>query len=305
MNEASAKIGLAAGNVTRVALPALFVGAVTIGFAPILVRLSQVGPSATAFWRVVLALPFLWLWLALERGGPIPPRHPSTWTDYRRLVIAGLFFTGDLAIWHWSINYTTIANATLLVNFAPVFVTLASWLLLRQRISRTFIIGLATALVGTAILIGASVELSRQYFFGDFLALVAAAFYGGYQLSVKHLRREFSVATIMTWNSLVMGPVLLPAALLAGETILPANLQGWLVLLALAILIHIGGQGLIAFALAHLPATFSSVTLLLQPVMAAIFAWLLLSEALSARQGVGGVIVLVGIIIARRGSQSG
>lgn len=176
---------------------------------------------------------------------------------------------------------------------------------MRQRISRTFIIGLATALVGTAILIGASVELSRQYFFGDFLALVAAAFYGGYQLSVKHLRREFSVATIMTWNSLVMGPVLLPAALLAGETILPANLQGWLVLLALAILIHIGGQGLIAFALAHLPATFSSVTLLLQPVMAAIFAWLLLSEALSARQGVGGVIVLVGIIIARRGSQSG
>lgn len=304
MSERAAKISLAADHVTRLALPALFAGAVTIGFAPILVRLSQVGPSATAFWRVLLALPFLWLWLAAEKGGPAPPRPPATWTDYRRLIMAGVFFTGDLAIWHWSIKYTTIANATLLVNFAPVFVTLATWLLLRQRISFTFIAGLTTALAGAAILIGASVELSPQYFWGDFLALVAAAFYGGYQLAVKHLRREFSVATIMTWNGVVMCLLLLPAAFLAGETILPANLQGWLILLALALLIHIGGQGLIAFALAHLPATFSSVTLLLQPVMAAIFAWLLLSETLSARQVVGGVIVLVGIIVARRGSQN-
>ncbi len=304
MSQRAAKISLATGRVTRLALPALVGGAITIGFAPILVRLSQVGPSATAFWRVLLALPFLWLWLAVEKGGPAPPRSPAAWTDYRRLVVAGVFFTGDLAFWHWSINYTTVANATLLVNFAPVFVTLASWLLLQQRISRIFIIGLGTALTGAAILIGASVELNPHYFWGDFLALVAAAFYGGYQLSVKYLRREFSVATIMTWNSLVMCLLLLPAAFLAGETILPANLQGWLVLLALALLIHIGGQGLIAFGLGHLPATFSSVTLLLQPVMAAIFAWLLLNELLSPRQIVGGIVVLVGIIIARRGSQN-
>lgn len=305
MSEQAAKISLAAGRVTRLALLALFGGAITIGFAPILVRLSQVGPSATAFWRVLLALPFLWLWLTTEKGGPTAPRQPATWTDYRRLVIAGVCFTGDLAFWHWSINYTTVANATLLVNFAPVFVTLASWLLLRQRISFTFLVGLVTALAGAVILIGASVELNPQYFRGDFLALVAAAFYGGYQLSVKQLRHEFSVPTIMTWNALVMCLLLLPAAFLAGETIMPLNLQGWLVLLALALLIHIGGQGLIAFGLGHLPATFSSVTLLLQPVMAAIFAWLLLSEALSTRQVVGGIIVLVGIIVARRGSQSG
>jgi drug/metabolite transporter (DMT)-like permease len=96
---------------------------------------------------------------------------------------------------------------------------------------------------------------------------------------------------------------LLPVALLSQETLLPLNSQGWLVLLGLALLIHIGGQGLIAFALAHLPATFSSVTLLLQPVMAAIFAWLILTEALGSRQIVGGLIVLTGIFLARRGSQ--
>ena len=286
-------------------LPALFAGAITIGFAPILVRLSQVGPSATAFWRVLLALPVLWLWMSLEPGDPVRARRPATWTDYRRLFISGVFFTGDLAIWHWSIKYTTVANATLLVNFAPVFVTLVSWLFLRQRISFIFLTGLVAALLGATILIGASLELNPQYFLGDFLALVAAAFYGGYQLSVKYLRREFSVATIMSWNGLIMCAILLPVTLISGEAFWPVNFQGWLVLLSLALLIHIGGQGLIAFALAHLPATFSSVSLLLQPVMAAIFAWLLLSELLDAQQIVGGVIVLAGILIARRGSQSG
>jgi drug/metabolite transporter (DMT)-like permease len=74
------------------------------------------------------------------------------------------------------------------------------------------------------------------------------------------------------------------------------------VLLALALLSHVGGQSLIAYALAHLPAAFSSVSLLLQPVAAALLAWLILSEALGLLQGLGGAVVLAGIAIARRGS---
>ena len=65
---------------------------------------------------------------------------------------------------------------------------------------------------------------------------------------------------------------------------------------------HAAGQGLIAYALAHLPAAFSSVGLLLQPVVAALFAWLLLAEPLAALQVAGGLIVLAGIYLARRGS---
>ena len=302
----SAKIpAVAAGRATRLALIAVFAGAITIGFAPILVRLSQVGPSATAFWRVLFALPVLWLLMTLESRGSNPARPPSTWVDYRALIVGGIFFTGDLAFWHWSINYTTVANATLLVNFAPVFVTLGSWLLFRHRVSRTFITGLVVALLGISLLIGTSFTLNFQYFFGDFLALIAATFYAGYQLSVKYLRGEFSTATIMSWNGVAMCAILLPVSLLSREVFIPLDIQGWLVLIALALLIHIAGQGLIAFALAHLPATFSSVTLLLQPVMAAIFAWILLSETLDPRQALGGAIVLAGIFVARRGSQTG
>jgi drug/metabolite transporter (DMT)-like permease len=210
-----------------------------------------------------------------------------------------------MAIWHWSIRLTTVANATLLVNFAPIFVTLGSWLLFRQRVSLTFMLGMAAALLGATLLIGASFSLSMHYFWGDFLALIAAAFYAGYLLSVKYLRDAFSTSTLLAWSGVAICLALLPVSLLSGEVLLPVSSQGWLVLLGLALMIHVGGQGLIAFAMAHLPAAFSSVTLLIQPVMASVFAWVILNEALGPWQALGGLIVLPGIFVARRGSRAG
>ncbi len=286
----------------RLALNALFLGALGIAFAPIFVRLSQVGPVATAFWRLLLALPALFLWMQLEGRGLDAPRRPASRSDYLRLIAAGLFFAGDLAIWHWSIRFTSVANATLLANFAPIFVALGSWLFLRQRVSLTFVLGMGIALAGTVFMVGQSYTLSAQHLWGDALGLVTAMFYAGYLLSVKELRREFSTATIMTWSGAVSCLVLLAVTLLSGEGLLPSSAAGWWVLLGLALVSHFGGQSLIAFALAKLPAAFSSVGLLVQPVAAAVFAWLILSEALNPWQALGGALALAGVFVARRAS---
>ena len=127
-------------------------------------------------------------------------------------------------------------------------------------------------------------------------------FYAGYMLAVKKLRADFSTATVMAWSAAAGAIALLPLALVSGESIIATTAYGWGVLLALALLSHVGGQSLIAYALAHLPAAFSSVSLLLQPVAAALLAWLILSEALGLLQGLGGAVVLAGIALARRGS---
>ena len=286
----------------RAALSALFGGAVGIAFAPIFVRLSEVGPSATAFWRLSLALPALWLWMAIEGKQSGAPRQPSCMADYRRLIVAGLFFAADLAVWHWSILFTSVANATLLANFAPIFVTLGAWLWFGQRFRLTFILGMATALLGATILIGISVHLSFQHLLGDLLGLVTAVFYAGYILAVKELRDEFSSATVLAWSGVVSSVALLPIALLSGEGLVAFTAKGWGVLIGLALISQVGGQGLITYALAHLPAAFSSVGLLLQPAVAAALAWIILSEPVGFWQAMGGVVVLAGIVQARRGS---
>ena len=292
-----------ADRTARIALIALLAGALGIAFSPIFVRLSELGPTATAFWRVGFAVPALYVWTRLERTDGPRSRRPSTRSDYLRLTLVGLFFAGDLAFWHWSIKFTSVANATLLANFAPIFVAPVSWLLFKERFTRTFVLGLVLAIAGAVVLMGQSLHLSMDALFGDALGLVTAMFYGGYILAVGRLRTEFSTATIMTWSGVVTALALLPIALLSGESLIAGTATGWAVLLGLALFSHAGGQSLIAYALAHLPASFSSVSLLLQPAAAAVLAWALLGEPLGPWQAVGAVIVLLGILLARRGTR--
>ena len=280
----------------RPALIALLVGATCIALSPIFVRLADIDPTASAFWRVALAAPLLWL-AALATGAR------AAQLDWKMLFAAGFAFAGDLAFWHWSIRFTSVANSTLLANLASLFVTLAVWLFWRERPSTMFAIGLATALAGVVMLVNTSLAFSRTALLGDALGVVTAAFYAGYILAVKEVRdRGAGTLSVMAVTTTITALFLFPVALVSGEALLPHSARGWLILAGLAWISHCAGQGLIAYSLAHLPAAFSSVSLLFQPVMAALFAWVLLGEPLVALQIAGGVVVLAGLYLARRGS---
>jgi len=282
----------------RPALAALLMGATFIALSPIFVRLADVGPSASAFWRVALAAPLLWP-LALMGG---QARRPGA--RWPLLLAAGVAFAGDLGFWHWSIRYTSVANSTLLANLASIFVTAAVWLFWRERPSATFLVGLAAALAGVALLVHTSMAFSATALLGDALGVITAIFYAAYILVVKELRdRGVRTLELMAVTTTVTALLLLPVAMASGEPLLPQSAAGWVTLVALAWISHCAGQGLIAFSLAHLPAAFSSVSLLFQPVMAALFGWLLLREALVPLQMIGAAVVLAGIYLARRGAK--
>jgi drug/metabolite transporter (DMT)-like permease len=280
---------------------ALLAGAIAIASAPLFVKVSETGPVSTAFWRVFLAIPFLWAWtLAESHRVPPPARAPR---ERLLIVVAGLLFAGDLAVWHWSIVLTSVANATLLANLAPLFVTLAAWFIFGRRPVLLFVGGLAAAMTGITLLVGADFGISGKALLGDALGVITAMFYAAYQLTVTRLRGSTSTSRIMAYSSMVMAAALLPIAILSGEQLLPDSAAGWIKLFGLALIAQVAGQSLIAHAMAHLPATFSSVGLLLQPVMAALFAWVLLGESLAALQIAGGMLVLAGIRIAHQASR--
>lgn len=281
---------------TTRALPALILGATLIGLAPIFVREAEVGPTAVAFWRLALAAPVLalWLWRTPRVAAAEPARLP--WG----LWLGGAFFAGDLTVWHQSLHWTSVANSTLLTNLAPVWVTLVAWLAFRERISRIFVAGLALTLSGAIVLMADSIRISARTLAGDGLAIVTSLFYAGYLLVLSRSRAHRSTAAVMFWTTSAAALCTLPIVLLAGETLWPTTLRDWSLLAGLALFSHVGGQGLIAYGFAHLPASFSSVSLLVQPVAAALFAWLLLSEPFGAQQALGGAVVLAGILLCRR-----
>jgi drug/metabolite transporter (DMT)-like permease len=258
---------------------------------------------ATAFYRPFLAIPVLALWMAADRRNDPATRRPVSRGDYLRLLLAGAFFAGDLAFWHLSILHTSVANATLFANSAPIFVTLGAWLLFRHRVTRLYLLGMALALAGAAVLAGGSLAVEPGNLLGDMFGVVTAMFLASYILAMSRLRAGFSAATTMTWSSLGTAAVLLPVAAFTGENLIAVTLYGWAILVGLALLSHAAGQGLIAYALAHLRPGFSSVGLLLEPLAAALLAWAILSEEITAWQATGGTVILWGIVLARRGSR--
>lgn len=284
----------------QVAFLCLLAGGCAIAFAPIGVRLSDTGPVASAFWRTAIAAPLLWLWLAHPAARAAEPVAISRGA----LVAAGLFFAADLGVWHWSIVYTSVANSTLLANLAPIFVTLAGWLFWKRKVTRVFLVGMVLAIGGMFVLVGPNFASGGTRLVGDGLGALTGVFYAGYMLAIKSARdAKASTVRLMAYSTTITAIALLPVAYLSPQPMLPAHAAGWWVLVALAVVSQITGQGLIAYAFAHLPASLSSVSLLIQPVMATLFAWVLFHEPVGAQQFIGGAVVLAGIWLARRGSQ--
>lgn len=283
----------------RVAFLCLLAGGCAIAFAPILVRLSDTGPVASAFWRTALASPLLWLWLVRPASREAEPVAISRGA----LIAAGLFFAADLGVWHWSIVYTSVANSTLLANLAPIFVTLAGWLFWRRSVTRVFLAGMVLAIGGMFVLVGPNFSAGGTRLLGDALGALTGVFYAGYMLAIKSARdAKASTVRLMAYSTTITAVVLLPVAYFSPQAMIPSHASGWWVLVGLAVVSQILGQGLIAYAFAHLPASLSSVSLLIQPVMATLFAWILFHEPVGAQQFIGGAVVLAGIWLARRGS---
>jgi drug/metabolite transporter (DMT)-like permease len=272
---------------------ALLLGVAAIGASGLFVRLIGLGPFISAFGRALLALPALYLWARWEsRGAPLGRID-------RALFLAGLFFAGDLFFWHLALLNTSIANATLLATIAPVWVILALAFLFGERPDRATWTGLALCCLGAALLIGGNARINPGQFLGDLSGVITSFFFAGYFLAVREAGRRSPPGRIGFFSTCVTAAALLPIALLLDGPALPASPGAWAALVALALLSHAGGLGMVTYGLAHLPAAFSSLVIFLETVSAAALAWIFLGEAVSVLQAAGGLLILAGIVTAR------
>jgi drug/metabolite transporter (DMT)-like permease len=176
-------------------------------------------------------------------------------------------------------------------------VTLAAWVLWRERPRLGFLLALAGAFGGMLLILAPKLGAGGHALLGDALGLGTACFYAAYMLAVARLRTRHGTAIVMFNTTLVFTVLLLPLAL--QQKFLPDSLHGWLLLAGCALCAQVIGQSLIAYAFAHLSAAFGAVALYVQVIAAAIYAWLLLDERLAPVQLVGGAVVLGAIALAR------
>ena len=274
----------------------LALGAMLIGFAPIFVKLSMLSSSAISFYRMFLALPFLFLLnYILNKKFFFTVKNKKT---ILYAACASLAFTTDLTLWHFSMDITSVSNATIIVNSAPIFVAILSFIFFKERLTRGFLLSFLVTYIGIVGLIYFSNNYVNGKLLGDILCLIAAFFYGVYLLVIARLGKENSLNIIFYTTFFCCLFSIIPM-MIEGGNLIPLSSFEWLNLTLMAFLCQFGGQYFITHAIGKISASGASIGLLMQPLTATILAAIIFSEILSSLQIVFALISLFGIYLAR------
>ena len=271
---------------------ALLGGNAALALGPWLVRLTDTGPVAAGFWRMVLPLPLFAL-LAWREAGGLPSRRMTL-----LLLGSGAFFAADLASWHIGIEQTRLGNATLFGNSGSILIMLWGLVALRRKPTGSELLALAAALGGAAILMGRSLEISTATLVGDLFCLLAGVFYVFYLLPAHAARSNSGQWTVLALVCVSASPALLGISLALGEPVLPGS-AGWLPVVGLALSSQVLGQGLLVYALKHFSALIVGMALLTQPAIAAAVGWLAFNETLGLPDIAGMALVSVALVLAK------
>lgn len=272
---------------------ALIAGNIAIAFGPLLVRYADSGPIATGFWRLALATPFLFL-VGHRFGFRLSTVRPQTFVF---ILIAGVFFGIDIIAWHIGIFQTKLGNATLFANCASLLLVIYGVVVARKLPGKWQIASVVLAFVGAALLMGQSLELSPVHFAGDLLCLGAGLTYTVYLLMMMQVRENTESWGSLAMASTVAALVLLPAALFAGEQIIPTV---WWPVLLLAFTSQFLGQGCLTYALPHFSPLVIGLALLLQPALSATAGWVAFGEALTLLDFTGSLLVMAALVLVRK-----
>jgi len=274
----------------------LSLGAMLIGFAPIFVKWSLLSSSAIAFYRMLLTIPFLFGLNYLLNG-----RLKFRVKNKRTIIyaaFASLAFTTDLTLWHYSMGITSVSNATIIVNSAPIFVAILSFIFFKEKLSKGFVVSFLVTYLGIVGLIYYSNNYINGKILGDILCMIAAFFYAVYLLVIARLGKENSL-NIIFYTTLFCCLFSIIPMIIEGGDIFPSSKFEWINLLLLAVLCQLGGQYLITHAIGKISASEGSIGLLMQPITATILAAFLFNEILNITQIIFVFVALFGIYLAR------
>ena len=275
---------------------ALVAGVICISWSAIFVRWTDIPGPASAFYRMLIpSLLLIPTWLYDWRT----PR-----VSFRTLAIiaaGGLFFALDLAFYNTSIIRTSAANATLLGNQTPIFVGLITWLAFRRRPAVAFWAGLTLAFSGSLVIIWNDLTRHLHLGAGDLMALTASACFAVYLLATENVRAHTSTLVFLRLATISGTVFLFVISLLLREPFHVPSHRSLAALIGLGLVSQLGGYLALTYALGHLPATVTAVTLLAQGPLTALLAAWLLSEQLTTSLILGGVLVLLGVGLANRG----
>lgn len=279
-----------------------------LAFSPIFTKLSEIelSPTATIFNRLWIATVIMGSWqlskTSLATASEVTEFSTSKFSYKKQglLILASILATISAVLWAISFTQTSVASSTVLRSLTPLFISAGAWLILKQQFNSQFVIGMILAILGGIIIGWDDLQLGTDHLIGDGIALMSAALHGGNILTVGYLRNcGCATTTVLFWRCGFGATIVLPVVWLTNTAWLPTSPQGWLAVIALAVVCQTFGQGLLVFSLKHFSSSFVGIFTLLKPILTALLAWFIFSEHLSLINGVAVMLILTGIYLAK------
>ena len=290
----------------------LAIAVVALAFSPILTKLSELelSPTTIIFNRLWISTIIVSCWQLIgttqsEQTSSTKFNFNFNYQEPGLLLLASCSATASALFWAISFTQTSIASSTVLRSLTPLFISLGAWLILKQRFNSQFIIGMVVAIIGAMVIGWDDLQVGEDYLVGDGIALLSAALHGVNILIIGYLRdRGCTTERVLLWRCIGGSLIVLPIVWLTDTQLLPISLEGWLTVIALAVVCQTFGQGLLVFSLKQFSSSFVGIFTLLKPLVTALLAWAIFAEGISITSAIALVLILFGIYLAQSSGSS-
>ncbi|GAA0311555.1 drug/metabolite transporter (DMT)-like permease [Gracilibacillus halotolerans] len=274
---------------------AVVIGVIALSLSAIFVRLIEEAPVAiTASYRLLLAGIILFPYVFLKKRKELKNLGKREgWIA----ILAGISLAIHFILWFESLQYTSVASSVVLVTLQPIFAFIGTYLFFKERFSSATIISMLIAIFGSFVIVMGDFQLAGDAFYGDMLALTAALFITIYFLIGQQIRSKTSVTTYTFIAYTIGGLFLLIYSLLKGYPLVEYPANDWLFFILLAIIPTIFGLNLLNWSLKWFSTSLISMAIILEPIGASAFAYLLFNETITWSQWLGGTIIIFGLFL--------
>lgn len=284
----------AVAGLSRFNLLLLVIGVAAISSAAVLIRETEAPPLVIAACRMLIASAVI---LPFAVGRLKNTFKRLRFADAWLIIVAGTALALHFWLWITSLSHTSIASSVVLVTSHPAMVAVLSFMLWRERLGRTAILGILVAFAGLIVINLGGFSLSSSVFEGNLMALAAAGAMAVYLLSGRHIRERIDALSYLAMVYTLVAILLLAAAGIRGESFLGYSSKTYWMLALLGLVPQLIGHTSLNLAVRRLPATVVSVSILGEPVGATLLGWAVLGEAPGIKEIIGGLIILCGILM--------
>ncbi|HEX2938397.1 MAG TPA: DMT family transporter [Ruminiclostridium sp.] len=270
----------------------LFFGIACISISAFFVKKAQVNGISVSFYRVFFATLFIL---------PFYIRAKKKDMNLKGIclsLLGGMLFAFELVFWNTAVIISNTTLPTLIVNLSSVWVGIGAMILFKEKLNRFHWAGNIIAILGVAMIIGINNIIHMKIDTGLLFSIIASIFLALYVLSVKEVRQKYSTIQVVFFTFLGCTITLFICCIVTGSALYGFSLPSWAYLLCLGLITQVGGYFSINYALGYIDSSTVSILTLLQPILTAVFAVIMLNEAFSVYHIIGGVLLLAGLVIA-------